>query len=193
MRSTLDKLISWTGLLLALILLVAGALLMWGSVFIGGEVDKQFSDQKITMPTDEAIDADEGLSAADKEAMKEVNDGALNTGPEAKAYADHYILAHMNNATGGLTYSELGPKATEACGANRENADSEECIAVNAQRDTAFKGSTLRGLLLYGYAFATMGTIALYAAIGALIGAALMLLLGLMGLRHAKQAASSGA
>lgn len=191
MRATLDKLISWLGILLALLLLVAGGLLVWASTFIGDQVDQQLSDQKIVMPTEEALDADEALSEEDRDALREFAGDALNSGPEARAYADHYILAHLNAATGGETYSTLGPKATEACGAERENADSEECIAVNAQRDTAFKGSTLRGLLLYGYAFATMGTIAGYAAVAAFVGAALMLLLALLGFRHAKRVADA--
>jgi hypothetical protein len=46
-------------------------------------------------------------------------------------------------------------------------------------------GNTLRGLLLYGYAFATIGTIA---AIAAFIGAAVLLVLFAFGLWHARQA-----
>ena len=45
-----------------------------------------------------------------------------------------------------------------------------------------FKGETLRGLLLNAYAFGTMGTIAGIAAIGAFVGAGLLLLLSLLGL-----------
>lgn len=189
MRATLDKLISWLGLALALLLLIAGVLLTWASTFISDQVDQQLSDQKIVMPTDEAIEGDEALSDEDRKVLKEFAGDEMDTGAEAKAYADNYILKHMNASTGGETYSTLGAKVTEACGAERENADSEECIAANAQRDTAFKGSTLRGLLLYGYAFATMGTIAGYAAIAAYVGAVLMLVLALLGFRHAKKVA----
>jgi hypothetical protein len=191
MRATLDKLISWTGLLLALIMVVAGGLLLWGSLFISNEVDKQLSDQKITMPTTEVIEAqvEEGeLSEEDGDALQEFAGSEMNTGPEAKAYADHFILPHTNNATGGETYATLGDKQREVCPERGSTEEpSEECNTVTAQRQTAQTGSTLRGLLLYGYAFATMGTIALYAAIAAFIAAALMLALGLLGLRHAKQ------
>ena len=48
-------------------------------------------------------------------------------------------------------------------------------------------GSTLRGLLLYGYAFDTMGRIAGFAAIAAFVGAGVMFVLGLMGLHAARQ------
>ena len=53
-------------------------------------------------------------------------------------------------------------------------------------------GNTLRGLLLYGYAFATIGTIAGIAAIVAFIGAVVLLVLGLLGLWHARRAAARG-
>jgi hypothetical protein len=48
-------------------------------------------------------------------------------------------------------------------------------------------GNTLRGLLLNAYAFGTMGTIALYAGIAALIAAAVLLVLAILGLQHAKK------
>jgi hypothetical protein len=43
----------------------------------------------------------------------------------------------------------------------------------------------LIGLLLYAYAFATMGTIAGIAAIAAYVAAVILLILGILGLRHA--------
>ena len=70
MRATLDKLISWMGVLLAIVLLVAGALLLWANQFIGGQVHDQLSDQQITMPTEEALAADEALSEEDREALR---------------------------------------------------------------------------------------------------------------------------
>ena len=48
-------------------------------------------------------------------------------------------------------------------------------------------GNTLRGLLLYGYAFATIGTIAGIAAIVSFVGAAVLLVLGLLGLAHSRR------
>jgi hypothetical protein len=192
MRATLDKLISWTGLLLALVLLVAGSLLMWGSTFINNEVDKQLSDQKIVMPTDEEIKADESLSDEDKKALEKHAGSDMNTGAEAKAYADNYILPHTMAATGGETYATLGDKQSEVC-PPRGSADepSEECQQVTGQRNTAQLGSTLRGLLLYGYAFATMGTIAGIAAWAAFAAALLFLVLGVLGLRHASKVNSA--
>ena len=115
MRATLDKLISATGLLLAIVLLVAGGLLTWASTFINSQVDQQLSDQKITMPTEEALAGDEALSEEDREALSPFAGDVMNTGSEARAYADNYILAHMNASTGGETYSSLGGVVREAC------------------------------------------------------------------------------
>ena len=50
MRSTLDKLISGTGLLLAAVLIIAGGLLTWASSFVGDQVHNQLAMQNITMP-----------------------------------------------------------------------------------------------------------------------------------------------
>ena len=104
MRSSFDKLISWTGLLLAVFLLLAGALLTWAYVFIGNEVESQLSIQGITMPEGEAL---ESLPEEDRDALEQYAGSPLDTGPEAKAYADHYILVHMNAASDGRTYQEV--------------------------------------------------------------------------------------
>ena len=155
MRATLDKLISWTGLLLAIVLLVAGGLLTWASTFINSQVDQQLSDQQITMPTEEALAGDEALSEADREALTPFAGEPMNTGAEARAYADHYILAHMNAASDGRTYQHV---SGEFLALDDEAKASEEGQALGGLRQTLFMGNTLRGLLLYGYAFATIGT-----------------------------------
>ena len=92
MRSAFDKLISWTGLLMAAVLLTAGGLLVWANSFIGDQVHDQLVMQDITMPTAEAT-AD--LSQADQDALAPYAGSTLDTGPEAKAYADHLSLIHI--------------------------------------------------------------------------------------------------
>jgi hypothetical protein len=48
-------------------------------------------------------------------------------------------------------------------------------------------GNTLRGMLLQAYAFGTLGVIAGYSAIAALVGGVLMLLLSIAGLMHLRR------
>ena len=183
MRAVLDKLISWTGLALAAVLLIAGGLLTWANTFIGDQVDQQLTQQGITMPEGEAL---AGLPKADAAALEEFAGSELNTGPEAKAYADHYILAHMNAASDNRTYQQV---SSEFLALDDEAKASEEGQALGGLRQTLFMGSTLRGLLLYGYAFATVGTIAGFAAIAAFVGAFVLLALALLGMRHARHTA----
>ena len=57
--------------------------------------------------------------------------------------------------------------------------------AVTQQRETVFKGETLRGLLLTSYGFSEFGTKAAQAATVAYIGAGVMLLLAVAGFVHA--------
>lgn len=211
MRATLDKLISWMGILLAIVLLIAGGLLTWANTFIGDQVDQQFSDQDITMPTEEAIEGDPSLSDEGRETLKEFAGEPLNDGPSARAYADYYIKAHMEAGSADvveqvealgvdtsewqlpMTYSSAGAaeRAIMADESLSDEAKAEAVEVVNTHRsESLFKGNTLRGLLLYGYAFATVGTIAGYAAIAAYVGAVVLLILGLLGFAHSRKAAS---
>ena len=50
MRAALDRLVSWIGIAVAAVLIVAGALLTFGSTFIGGQVHDQLAAQKIYFP-----------------------------------------------------------------------------------------------------------------------------------------------
>jgi hypothetical protein len=188
MRATFDKVVSWAGLLLAVVLLVAGGLLTWASAFIGNEVHDQLSEQNITMPTEETGLAD--LPAADRAALEKYAGDQLTTGSQAKAYADHYILVHMNEASSGQTYSEVSGQYIQQC-SDPEQAATETCQKLGGLRQTLFMGDTLRGLLLYGYAFATIGVIAGYAAIAAFVAAGLLLVLVALGFWHSRRAAEA--
>jgi hypothetical protein len=183
MRATLDKLISWTGLLLAGVLLVAGGLLTWASSFIGGQVHDQLAMQDITMPAKAQLETKAQHDALDKYAGQK-----MLTGPQAKAYADHYILVHMNAASGGKTYEEVSGEYIQLSDAAKASPEGQKLAGL---RQTLFMGDTLRGLLLYAYAFATIGTIAGFAAIVCFVGAGLLILLSVVGLVHAKRARES--
>ena len=91
MRKTLDHLISWTGLILAVVLLVAGGLLTYASNFVSQSVEDQLSQQRITMPA-----ADRLETQAQKDALLQYAGQQMTTGDQAKAFADQYILVHMN-------------------------------------------------------------------------------------------------
>jgi hypothetical protein len=65
-------------------------------------------------------------------------------------------------------------------------ADLQEQLAdINQQRDTVFKGETLRGLLLTSYGFSEFGVKAAQGAAAMYAGAALLLVLSIAGFVHA--------
>lgn len=184
MRSVLDKLVSWTGLVLAVVLLVAGGLLTWASAFVGGQVHDQFSAQHITMPTSATGLA--SLPKADRDALSGFAGQRLTNGKQAEAYANHFIAVHIKEAAAGKTYSEVSNQYLQQC-STAAAAKSANCQQLNGLKQTLFMGETLRGLLLYGYAFATIGSLAGYAAIAAFVAGLILLVLVALGFGHARR------
>jgi hypothetical protein len=173
-RKTFDVLFTFGGIAIAVVLLVAGGLLTWASSFVKDEVHTQLSQQQIFFPPK----GSPALASADigpylnKYAGKQ-----LLTGPQANAYANHFIAVHLKESGGGKTYAQLSTLAQ----ANPTDTK------LAAQVATAFKGETLRGLLLNAYAFATMGTIAGIAAIVSFVGAGILLILAALGFWHLRR------
>ena len=160
---------------------VAGGLLTWGNSFASDYVGNELSSQNITFPSAEAL-TEEGRTDLVKFA-----DQKLDTGEEAEAYAS-FINGHLEGIADGATYADLGAvesaakadvKAAVEAGEPQAKVDELQATAdgVSAQRNSLFKGETLRGLLLSAYAWSTVGMIAGIAAIAAFAAAAVMLVL----------------
>lgn len=176
-RSTIDKLISSTAVVVAIALLAASGGLFYAYNFIHGQVHDQLAEQHITFPA-AGSPAIEALSTEDKQAVSKYAGQQLVTGAQAKVFADNYIAAHLEKAAGGKTYAE----ASTASRADPSNAE------LKGQVETLFRGETLRGLLLNAYAFDTMAVVARFAAIGALIASLILFILAGLGFVHANTA-----
>lgn len=172
-RRTFDTLISAAGIVLVLVLAVAGGLLTWGNTYVTNEVHDQLAAQKIFFPPANSP----AVAGPEFAAMRKYGGQQLTTGAQAEVYADHFIAVHLEETGGGKTYAELSAKSN----ANPDDAK------LKGQVETMFRGETLRGLLLNAYAFGTIGEIAGIAAIAAFVGAALLLVLSVMGLLHARR------
>ncbi|WP_426594960.1 hypothetical protein ACPPVS_05155 [Cellulomonas sp. McL0617] len=175
-RRTFDFLASWVGVFLAVVLAVAGGLLMYAHSFVSDQVKTELSAQKIVFPA-AGSDSLKTLPPADAAAMAKFAGQPLTTGDEAKTWANSYINVHLGKIGGGLTYSELSAKAM----ADPTNTQ------LAGQVDTVFRGETLRGLLLNAYAFWQMGQIALIAGIAALVSAVIMLTMSILGFVHLRK------
>ncbi len=144
------------GSMLFLVLAIGGGLLLWGSNFANNMVHSQLSEQKIAFPP-------KGPALDPKEfpGLQKYAGQTVDNGPKAKAYADQFIKVHLQQVAGGKTYSEVSALS-------RANPNDQE---LAGQVDTLFRGETLRGLLLNVWGWATVGAIAYWVGIAALLGA----------------------
>ena len=165
-RRTLDALLTTGGLIVATVLLVAGGLLTWASNFVADNVHTQLVAQRIDFPK---AGSDQLNDPKVKPYLEQYAGQQLTTGAQAKAYADHFIKVHLEEATGGKTYSELSAAA-------RANPGDAKAAALV---DLAFKGETLRGLLLSAWGWSLVATIATAAGIVLILLGAILLLLPL--------------
>jgi len=189
-RRTFDRIVSFVGLGLSVFLLVAAVLLNWGASFANQSVNNQLSQQKITMPDKDGAGF-KALSEEAQVALAPFSNMPLTTGKQAQAYADFYIGSHLKGIAGGKVYSEVSGMALAASAKSKAEPNNvalaSEAATLMGQRTTLFMGETLRGLLLYSYAFWQIGQIAMYAAWAAAIGGALMLVLSLLGFAHIRR------
>jgi hypothetical protein len=183
-RRTFDKLVSFVGLGLAVLLFIFAGLLNFGAAFANDNVQTQLKNQNIAFP-DEA-----GLPANTKDQLLKWAGQQVVTGEMARDYSDLYILEHMNaSATAVMgkpaTYSEVsGVYMGLVRGASTDEAKIKQ---YGDLRQTLFMGNTLRGMLLQAYAFGTLGVIAGYAALASLMGGIVLLVLAIAGLAHIRR------
>ncbi len=171
-RKVVDYLISWAGLVVAIVLLAVGGLMIWGHVFIDNQVHNQLASQKIFFPPK----GSPATAAAPFAAMRKYAGQQLTTGAQAETYANHFIAVHLSEVAGGKTYAQVSAAALAA----------PTNTTLKAEVQTLFQGTTLRGLLLNAYAFGTVATIALWGAIVSFVGAAILLVLSGLGFAHAR-------
>jgi hypothetical protein len=183
-RKVFDVLASASGMLMVLVLVVAGGLLMWGYSFANSNVHNQLAQQQIVFPPKAAFAHPVAGSEITPSMIGTVSKFAgqpLTTGTQAEVYANDFIGVHLAEIGGGKTYAQLSAAAMAL------PKGSAAYTAAEAKVQTVFQGTTLRGLLLEAYAFGTFATIALIAAISAFALAGLMALLVVFGLWHARR------
>jgi len=173
-----SRLTAIAGFAVAVILLAAGGLLLWGSTYVHNTVQGQLSAQQIYFPPQAAFAHPKAGTEITPSMIPSVSQYAgkqLLTGQEAEAYADHFIAVHVANMTGGKTYAQVSAASIAQPG----NAKLAGVVA------TVFKGETLRSMLLNAYGWWKVSQITYIAAITAfalggltLIGTGFALALG---------------
>jgi len=187
-RKNFDKIVTAVGFGLTVFLFVAAGLLNWGASFAQDSVKSQLENQNISFPAAEA------MPEATKDQLAKWANMQVVTGEMARDYSDLYIWEHMK----GSSIAAVGKPATysEVSGmymglVRGGSSDTAQIAKLGDLRQTLFMGNTLRGMLLEAYAFGTMGVIAGYGAIAALVGGLVMLLLSIAGLVHIRRTPDS--
>jgi hypothetical protein len=189
-RRTLDIMFSIGGLFLAGLLLVMGIVMTSNANFAKSYVRDQLVAQKITFKTAAALTDEEKKSAC----VVKYAGQALTTGKQAECYANEFIALHVKNTANGQTYAQLGEPQTklraQVAEAQKNNDPAlpglqKQLADITSQRETVFKGETLKGLLLTSFGFSVFGAKGEQAAMVAFIVAALLALLSILGLIHA--------
>ena len=185
-RTTFDKLLGWIGASLGVGLLAIGGLLLWGSAYVHNTVQGQLAAQQITFPPAAAFAHPKAGGEITPSMIPSVSQYAgqqLLTGQQAEAYADHFIAVHLQNMTGGKTYSQLSTQAL----AQPNNAK------LQAEVATVFKGETLRSMLLNAYGWWKVSQITFIISLAMFGLGAVSLLAGIFGfarIRHEQPGAT---
>ena len=144
MRRNSHLTLAIAGFATAVLLAVAGGLLLWGSAYVHNTVHNQLAAQQIYFPPQAAFAHAKAGSEITPNMIPSVSQYAgqqMLTGQQAEAYADHFIAQHIADLSGGKTYSQLSA-LSQAQPTNTKLA---------GEVATVFKGETLRSMLLNAY------------------------------------------
>ena len=148
------------GFAVAVLLAVAGGLLLWGSTYVHNTVHNQLAAQQIYFPPQAAFAHAKAGTEITPNMIPSVSQYAgqqMLTGQQAEAYADHFIAQHITDMSGGKTYSQLSAESI----AQPNNAKLAGLVA------TVFKGETLRSMLLNAYGWWKVSQITYIASLAA--------------------------
>jgi hypothetical protein len=146
------------GFAVAVILLAAGGLLIWGSTYVHNTVQGQLAAQQIFFPPKAAFATAKAGTEITPSMIPSVSQYAgqqLLTGQQAEAFADHFIAVHITTMSGGKTYSQLSAESL----AQPNNTQLAGLV------NTVFKGESLRSMLLNAYGWWKVSQITYIAAI----------------------------
>ena len=161
MRRNSRTLVSAAATAVAVFLLAAGGLLMWGSAYVHNTVQGQLASQQIYFPPKAAFAHAKAGTEITPNMIPSVSQYAgqqLLTGQQAEAYADHFIAQHVYDLSGGKTYSQL----------STESIAQPSNTKLAGEVATVFKGETLRSMLLNAYGWWKVSQITYIASIAAL-------------------------
>ncbi|MEO8477390.1 MAG: hypothetical protein ABI572_10135 [Actinomycetota bacterium] len=173
-RKAWDQMVSAAALVIAVVLVLMGVAAIYGGNFGRSNVTDRLAPEKVQFPPFDAMTPEEQVEVGSFAGQ------LVTTGPQAEAFA-RYIGGHLQFINDGKTYSET------SAAARVEGLDPDVAAELQGKADTLFKGETLRAILLNGYGWWTVATIALFAGWFMVAAGIVLLILAVFGFRHAKR------
>ena len=173
-RKSWDRLVSWTGLIVAVVLIVVGAMAVYGGRFGQQNVTDRLAPEKVQFPPYESMSPEEQAEVGDFAGQQ------VTTGVQAEAFA-RYIAGHLVFVNDGKTYSETSAAARDESTPPKQAAD------LAAKADVLFKGETLRSIMLNAYGWWTVSQIAIYAGWVMIAAGIVLLVFAILGFRHMRR------
>lgn len=169
---------------LVVVLAAAGGFAIYNGNFVTGMIHDELVSQQIFFPGTDQVKAGGALDP--KEFPTEITQYAgtqVDNGDKAKAYANDFIGKHLLGVANGQTYSQVSGtlQADNAKLAAMQPTDpgyadlQKQINTLSAQRTTLFQGDTLRSSLLNAYGWYTFGTYTIWAGIGLMLAALVVL------------------
>jgi hypothetical protein len=177
-----NKAIRWRIITLQsiLVLVLAGAsgFLIFEGNFATNMIQGELTAQQISFPGADQIKTGGALDPA--EFPQEIRDQAgkqLVDGNQARIYANDFLGKHLQGVAGGSTYATIGTKISAANAALAAASTTDpnypklqaDVATLSGQRDTLFKGETLRTMLLNAYGWWTIGVYTTFAGFGLML------------------------
>ena len=173
MKSAMSRDLRWRIIILQAIVVVVlvfvAGVAYWAANFTHSYVHDQLAAERVSFPAR----GDVALSPQEFPDLQQYAGQAVDDGAKARAYANGFIGRHLDKVAGGKKYAEVSAQAQANPGDQ----------ALAGQVQTLFRGETLRSILLNAWGWWTVGSYALYAAIGltlAAVGVAAALLFELV-------------
>jgi hypothetical protein len=173
-RKVWDKLVSGVAAVVAVALIVVGSLAIYGGNFGRQSVRDRLEPEKVTFAPYEAMSPEEQATLGQFAGQQ------VDTGPEAEAFAT-YIAGHLAAVNDGKTYAET------SAAARADGLDADTAAELQGKADVLFKGETLRSIMLNAYGWWTVATIALFAGWFLVAAGIVLVVLSILGFRHARK------
>jgi len=169
---------------LVVVLAAAGGFAVYNGNFVTGMIHDELVSQQIFFPGTDQVKAGGALDP--KEFPAEITQYAgtqVDNGDKARVYANDFIGKHLQGVAKGQTYSQVSGQLmadnAKLAAMSKDDpgyADLQKQINTeSAQRTTLFQGDTLRSSLLNAYGWYTVGTYSIYAGIGLMLAALVVL------------------